>query len=206
MSEETPGMNHSEPAEPKAGATQMPVGIMVALILVGYLGCNKVDTLNADFAANVHAPFSDPTEVASLAPSAKELLITRGKGLYANCNGCHGPTGTGTAGKIPPLAGSEWVVGDADTMVAIILNGLSGPIKVLGNDFGAEAMTPFGGTLSDSDVAAVATYVRNAWGNAADPVSTEDVARVRAKIKQSGHTGNWSADSLQAQEFLLPQQ
>lgn len=208
MSEDQSNLNLSEPSEPSTGTVQIPMGIMIVLILFGYIGCNKVDSLNANFSANVHAPFTDPIEVASLAPSAKELMLTRGKGLYANCNGCHGPNGMGTAGKIPPLAGSEWVMGDAKTVAAIVLNGLSGNIQVTGKPFSKEAMTPFGPTLSDGDIAAVISYVRNEWGNTAEIITAEEVAKVRARIKAKGHTGNWNqdspTDSLQANDFKLP--
>ncbi len=209
MNEEPSNQNLSEPREPGTGTAQVPMAVMIVLIIFGYIGCNKVDTSNADFSAKVHAPFTDPIEVASLAPSAKELMLTRGKGLYANCNGCHGPNGMGTAGKIPPLAGSEWVLGDADTVAAIVLNGLGGSIQVAGKSYGNEAMTPFGPTLSDGDIAAVISYVRNEWGNAAEVISAEEVAKVRARIQDSGFSGNWNqdspTDSLQAHDFKLPQ-
>jgi len=40
-------------------------------------------------------------------------------------------------------------------------------------------MPPFAQTLSDNEVAAVVSYIRNAWGNAAPAVSARDVRRVR---------------------------
>ena len=58
--------NLNEPGEPSSGTAQMPMGIMIVLILLSYIGCYKVDQMNANFAANVHAPFSEPDEVASL--------------------------------------------------------------------------------------------------------------------------------------------
>ena len=43
-------------------------------------------------------------------------------------------------------------------------------------------MPAFAWKLDDKEVAAVATYVRNSWGNAAEPVSEGDVARLRGKV------------------------
>lgn len=45
------------------------------------------------------------------------------------------------------------------------------------------AMPSFAWKLSDQQVAAVATYIRNAWGNAATPVSADEVAKQRARLK-----------------------
>ena len=56
MEEKHSNLNLKEHGEPAAKLT-MPVSIMVVLTLLGYIGCYKVDELNANFAANVHAPF-----------------------------------------------------------------------------------------------------------------------------------------------------
>ena len=87
MEEKDSNLNLKEHGEPAAGNSQMPVSIMVVLTLLGYIGCYKVDELNANFAANVHAPFGSPAEVASLAPSEAELIFGKGKQVYANCQG-----------------------------------------------------------------------------------------------------------------------
>lgn len=210
MAEETQNVNLEEHAEPRAGTAQMPAGIMVLLILAGYIGCYTVDQHNADFSMKVHAPFSEPDEVASLAPSETELVRSKGRQLYANCQGCHQANGMGTPGKIPPLAGSEWVVGDPATVAAIVLNGLSGPLKVAGKSFGAEAMTPFGAQLKDEDIAAVIAFVRSEWSNTpAQELKPAEMIQVvsdtRAKIEASGHTGAWTKETLDANGFTTPE-
>ena len=100
MSEDFSNVN--EPGAPSSGTAQIPMGIMIALILLGYIGCYKVDQLNANFAANVHAPFTEPDEVASLAPSAEELLVARGKQIYPkSCVACHQANGAGSGTDMP---------------------------------------------------------------------------------------------------------
>ena len=210
MAEETQNVNLEEHDEPRAGSTQMPVGIMVVLTLLGYIGCFEVDKRNGNFSAMVHAPFTDTDEVASLAPSEVDLMRSQGAQLYSNCQGCHQANGMGTPGKIPPLAGSEWVMGDPATAAAIVLNGLSGPIKVAGNSFGAEAMTPFGASLKDDQIAAILSYVRHEWGNSPEkPLSpAEMIALVKAtreKVQASGHTGAWTQQTLEGAEFTIPE-
>ena len=197
MSKETNNRNLDEHSEPVAGTAQMPVGIMVILTLLGYIGCYKVDDLNANFSARVHAPFSSADEVASLAPSEAELVFGKGKILYANCQGCHQPEGGGTPGSIPPLAGSEWVTGNPERIAAIVMNGLGGPIEVNGEPFNNQ-MTPVGAAWSDEDIAAVLTYIRGNWGNGGARVMPEEVEAARATIKEQGQTGPWTVESLEA--------
>lgn len=93
----------------------------------------------------------------------------------ARCATCHQSTGEGTS-VYPPLAGNPVVtVADPTAMIAIVVNGRSGPLIVNGKTFNA-AMPTWKGTLTNADIASVATYVRSAWGNVAPPVSEEQVA------------------------------
>ncbi len=102
-----------------------------------------------------------------------------GAKLYAStCAACHQVSGRGVAGLIPPLAGSEWVTGSEERLVRILLHGIVGEIEVEGETFSG-VMPTWGPTLSDEAVAAVATYVRSAWGNAAAPVAVTTVQRIR---------------------------
>jgi mono/diheme cytochrome c family protein len=80
----------------------------------------------------------------------------------------------------PKLAGDTLVVGrDPTTVVRIILEGASSPTTP--NAPNTFSMPGFA-ALSDSDIAAVATYVRNSWGNSAPPVAKEQVRTLRDNI------------------------
>ncbi len=82
-------------------------------------------------------------------------LLTKGEAVYqANCLACHGPTGAGIPGAFPAMTGSPIVTGDIAGHVDIVMNGKAGT-----------AMAAFKGQLSDVDLAAVITYVRNSLGN-----------------------------------------
>ncbi|MFZ9507524.1 MAG: cytochrome c oxidase subunit II [Burkholderiaceae bacterium] len=84
-------------------------------------------------------------------------LSARGEKVYAaNCVACHQANGKGVAGAFPALEGSKLVLGKRDDHIAIMLNGKAGT-----------AMASFKG-LSDTELAAVITYARNAWGNKAE--------------------------------------
>lgn len=120
------------------------------------------------------------------APDGRKIYLT-------SCSACHQGEGTGVPGAFPPLAGSDWVTGDQGRLLRVILHGLTGPIEVNGEEY-AGTMPPFGGALSNADVAAVATYVRASWGNEAPAVTTADVARLR-RITQT-RMGPWTAAEL----------
>ena len=114
------------------------------------------------------------------------------------CATCHQEDGQGlpTAG-FPPVAGTDWVTGDAATLIKVVLNGLMGPITVNGVDYpGHVPMTGFGGLLNDEEVASVLTYVRNSFGNKAKPVSPEKVKEVRAATKDK--VGFYNPQELRA--------
>jgi mono/diheme cytochrome c family protein len=102
-----------------------------------------------------------------------------GKKVYAStCAACHQADGTGVPGTFPPVAESEWVTGEQEDLVRIILHGLTGPIEVNGEEY-AGTMPPWG-SLKDAEVAAVATYLRSNFGNKAPAVTPATVARIRA--------------------------
>jgi cytochrome c oxidase subunit 2 len=94
----------------------------------------------------------DPTKEWTVAD-----LTDRGAKVYAsNCVACHQATGKGVPGAFPALEGSKLVLGKQEDLIAILLNGKPGT-----------AMASFK-QLSDVELAAVATYSRNAWSNKAE--------------------------------------
>jgi cytochrome c oxidase subunit 2 len=92
-------------------------------------------------------------------------LIARGEKVYqANCQACHQANGQGVAGAFPALAGSK-VVSSTTDQIAILLNGKN-------------AM-PAWKALSDVELAAVATYTKNAFGNKAGEVQPAEFKAAR---------------------------
>jgi cytochrome c peroxidase len=107
-----------------------------------------------------------------------------GKALFegkATCVNCHQVDGKGVPGVFPPLAGNPRVVeGDGSYVARTIIHGRSGEIRVHGKEFNA-IMPPIGTQqgLSNTEIAAVASYVRNAWGNRASAVTEQIVTQQR---------------------------
>ena len=126
----------------------------------------------------------------------QEKRRAMGEAVYnATCYSCHGMKGRGKPGQVPPLADSDWVNGDPDRLVRIVLQGLHGPIEVNGQKWNL-SMPALGQSplLNDDRLAGLLTHIRRAWGNYGESVSPEQVTRVRKASE--GHSGPWSAEQL----------
>lgn len=122
-----------------------------------------------------------PAPVAApAAPAAPAAMLSRGAKLYEqHCAQCHGEQGRGVPRAYPALAGNRAVtMPETANLVQIVLNGGYAPATA-GNPrpFG---MPPFVLELSDSDIAAVLTHIRQSWGNQAGVVTPLEVNRMRA--------------------------
>lgn len=116
-----------------------------------------------------------PVSEDQVALVAKPVMLPGSAIFAAKCAKCHQTNGEGTA-QFPPLAGNPAVTAsDPSTIVSIIVNGRSGPLKVGDKAFNG-TMPTWKGVLSSPDIAAVATYVRSAWGNKASGVTEQQVA------------------------------
>lgn len=145
------------------------------------------------------------TPATSSAPTWLQNQIAAGKEIYMKaaagggmCFTCHQTNGEGLAGQFPPLAGSDWVLGDKNRLIKISIYGLMGEIEVNGVKYN-NVMAPPGippGSLTDEQIANVLTYIRNDWGNSASAVSIEEVAAVRASLKSRPAMQMFTASEL----------
>jgi mono/diheme cytochrome c family protein len=137
------------------------------------------------------------TPDASFGPTDKKLsgadkkLYDLGKEVFnreAHCVTCHQADGKGVDNIYPGLVRSNWLEGDGDRVIKIVLKGLYGPLDFQGKKYGPEKGTPpmmgFGPLLKDEEVAAVISYVHQSFGNNLPLVKVEDVKRVREATKE----------------------
>ncbi|HQU88197.1 MAG TPA: cytochrome c oxidase subunit II [Denitromonas sp.] len=119
-------------------------------IEVHVLSAEKYSAWVADQQSKLAATKEDPTKEWALAE-----LVAKGEQVFAaNCAACHQADGKGMPPAFPPLDGSAVVQGPKAEQIQTVLNGREGT-----------AMAAFGKQLSDTDLAAVITYTRNAWSN-----------------------------------------
>ncbi len=116
----------------------------------------------------------------------EEAQFVLGKTLYEEtCAGCHQENGEGLTPIAPPLAGSEWVTGPDSRLISIVLHGLKGPVSVRGKVYQEPEVQPVMPGLKDNPdytnekLAAILTYIRNAWVNEAEAVDPATVKAIR---------------------------
>ena len=100
-------------------------------------------------------------------------FLAQGKEIYENnCADCHRSNGEGLSVKFPALNKNPYVLGDPSLVIQTVLNGRKGKLGL---------MPSWKNDLDDQKIAAVLTYVRQAWGNQSPAVSPEAVAAIRGK-------------------------
>ena len=122
---------------------------------------------------------------------------SEGEQLYTMaCMACHQPEGKGLPGVYPPLGDSEWVIGDTERLIKVVLHGLSGPIVGGGEKYGTGNAVPMPGMagLTDQQVSAVLSYGRKAFADKAGPITAAEVKAVRAST--AGRRKPWTAEEL----------
>jgi mono/diheme cytochrome c family protein/glucose/arabinose dehydrogenase len=138
--------------------------------------------------------------VAPFTP-AEQAVLDKGQAIYKEvCFACHADDGRGEpmpggapgATRAPALASSPRVTGHQDYVIKTLLHGLTGPVN--GTTY-AEVMVPMGQS-PDEWVAAIGSYIRNAFGNRAALIAAADVARARAAT--AGRKTPWSTAELEA--------
>ena len=162
----------------------------------------KADAPKAD-APKTAEQKTDAPKSAEPAPGAGSFdiaaSITAGKTVYMqSCMACHQITGQGVPGAFPTLAGTEFVNGDQRRLVAIVLKGIQGPIKVNGAVFATGMPNPeltFPILKDDKNVADVLNYVRNSFTNKNDaPITPEFVSKCRKEF--ADHAAQWTEQEL----------
>ena len=122
-------------------------------------------------------------ETAVSGAPTKEQQIAAGKALYSGtCSVCHQANGEGLPDVFPPLARSDYLLADKERAIAVVLNGLSGPVTVNGKSYNS-VMPPMS-QLNNDEVANILTYTLNSFGNAGGVVTAGEVAKVRATTKR----------------------
>jgi mono/diheme cytochrome c family protein len=123
----------------------------------------------------------DPPPVAATQP-----IMKTGARIFADeCAGCHGADGKGAGGPFTALDRSSIVQQpDPASLMHVVLRGARS-VATDQAPTGA-AMPEFGWLLNDDQVAAVLTYVRNSWGNAAPAVSASEVQKARQALVERG--------------------
>jgi cytochrome c551 len=118
------------------------------------------------------------------AGSAKyEQYLTKGEQLYAtNCSNCHQKSGTGLGRVYPPLNQSDVVDNRFEEVICLMRHGRNGELTVNGKVYN-QAMPAT--TLSDLEIAEIATYIYNSWGRNRGIIEVNTVSPVLQKCENT---------------------
>ena len=167
--------------EPAQGFSLTPIFIVFLFCGFGFWAGLYLTRNSGDFSPSAF-DLNAPKAAVAGGPVAFEPDAAKGEKLFiANCAACHQATGLGVPGAFPPLSKSPWVAGSEERIIKAVLAGLAGEIEVLGMKYNGN-MPNIGAGLKDSQIANIATYVRQAWGNTSEPVMDTKVAEVRKAI------------------------
>src|SRR5512133_3761436 len=179
-----------EKREPRVGAEPLSIWLIAVYGLALFSGGASLGRYSGNFTSGGLDPMGSPPApkkaVAGGPGGGEQAELSphdRGKKIFAaNCQTCHQANGLGVPGQYPPLAGSEFTTGGSRRPAMIVLKGLTGPVTVKGQKFGAAVMQPWDKTLTDQKIADVLTFERSEWGNNASPVTAEQIAALRKEL------------------------
>ena len=109
-------------------------------------------------------------------PKFKQYYV-QGERLYAqHCSNCHQFDGSGLGRVYPPLDTSDYMQGNFEQVICLIRYGKSGSLIVNGKEYNQ----PMKGisSLSDLEIAQIATYIYNTWSHETGLVEVKDVSRL----------------------------
>jgi len=141
-----------------------------------YSGRQSESPYNGEHLTGIGSTPVADAAVAAESPGERTFLTV--------CAACHQRTGQGIPNVFPPLASSDYLAGDSQRAIRVVLAGLNGPVTVNNQSFNG-AMPPLA-NLTDQEVADVLTWVRSNLGNHAPAVTPAEVATVRASLATPG--------------------
>lgn len=113
----------------------------------------------------------------------KDVAAGGEKIYYQYCSACHQLNGKGASGRFPPIVGTDWVTGDKQRLIKVLLNGMEGSLEIDGEVY--NGVMPQHSFLSDTEIAEVLTYIRSNFGNTANAVAKVEVEKIRQEQEAS---------------------
>ncbi len=186
-----------ERKEPHEKLSPVPISLLTLISLLTFWGGFYFANYSQEFRWDAYDPDAKGG-VGEIVVEEKTLAEIGARVFRGQCVACHQTSGLGVAGAFPPLVGSKWVVGNEERLARILLNGLNGPIVVQGDTYNGNmpAFGPKGLNLKPKQIAAVLTYIRQEWGNAAPEVTVEALDGYHATYGDRAQP--WTSDELLA--------
>lgn len=140
---------------------------------------NLLTTLLLSLSVSVAIAQTKKPAAKAMAKPAAVAIKAPGQLVYEqNCLTCHQANGSGVPNLNPPLRETDWVLGDKNRLINVLLKGLQG--QEIEGDMYDNAM-PAHNFLTDQQIADVLTYIRSNFGNKAASITADEVKAVREK-------------------------
>ena len=124
------------------------------------------------------------SNISSASSVKQQQYYVHGEQLYIkHCSNCHQKNGTGLGLLYPPLAKSDYVDNNFESVICLMRYGIEGELVVNGKSFN-KAM-PGIPSLSDLEIAEIATYLYNTWEHQRDSIELKDVSRILDNCRQA---------------------
>jgi len=150
---------------------------LITLVVLTMAACGNSKQQNQESETQSQPETKAANEEAS-ASSSSAMNNHPGKKVYNSiCLACHMADGSGVPGMHPPLIETEWVSGDKERLIDLVLNGMEGKIEVNGETY--NSIMPPNSHLTDQQIADVLTYIRKSFGNNSSEITKAEVAKVR---------------------------
>mgnify|MGYP006423410535 FL=1 len=180
---------------PEEGNERGPWWLYVIIMATFAFGFFYMGFYFGEFSAKPHTLYKKTVgETVSKQSEPKELTkMQLGENVYGRvCQTCHQANGKGVEGAFPSLHNAPLATGNTKTLAALILGGLQGELQRENGVYNG-VMPPWNEQLSDKEIAAVATYVRQQFENNASEVSADTVKSVRENFDRSVQ---WTEEEL----------
>jgi mono/diheme cytochrome c family protein len=181
---------------PPEGMEAPPMWLWMVIFGVILFSTFYLGSYIGDFSPDPWLQSSKPVATTGAAPEEVEV---DGAQIYTSrCANCHQANGEGVSGAFPPLNQAQWVTDNKGQIIRILLHGMIGEVEVRGNVYNGNM--PAWGQLSDAEIAAVITHVRQSWENDASEVTADEVKTVRDAT--GGRVQPWTAEELMQPENM----
>jgi cytochrome c551 len=116
-----------------------------------------------------------------------QQYYVHGEKLYAkNCSNCHQLNGTGLGLVYPPLYKSDFMENNFESVICLMRHGIKGELLVNGKSFNQQMHGI--STLSDLEIAEIATYIYNTWEHKRGLIDVQEVARIKSGCATDNQT------------------
>jgi mono/diheme cytochrome c family protein len=116
-----------------------------------------------------------------------QQYYVQGEKLYLmHCSNCHQKNGNGLGLVYPPLKQSDYMTQNVDEVLCLMRYGINGALTVNGKSYNQNM--PGIPTLGDLEIAEIATYIYNTWGNNHGLIDVQQVTKIKKNCDGSGVT------------------